>query len=325
MSTTYKRRQKLTRRSYNRRLVLFGAMMLVAIALISTGFASWVISLGSTQNESGDIHVGVVADKTIKLTDLEGKIGDEANFIKVSGQTEAEQKISVNFHFEPEKGDTDGVFSNDGKVYENMTITVTGKLYNLDIVEGFAIKMSIPESVKKAAQDGYIVLPECVSENGYVVDSNTINSSNANASNISFTKDEENVDGVQVRYAIFSYDITFEWGNAFKLAASDLTGIETEGLLDVANYDVVRVGEQDVHVAKNPWIYYEEVMSKITKYEEQVKFAEVAGAKIDAFRKVIYGIDDAETSYDDVPAENKTFNITIIASTAALASDQQSQ
>ena len=38
------------------------------------------------------------------------------------------------------------------KVYENMTITVTGKLYNLDIVEGFAIKMEIPESVKKAAE-----------------------------------------------------------------------------------------------------------------------------------------------------------------------------
>lgn len=325
MNTTYKRRQKLTRRSYNRRLVLFGAMMLVAIALISTGFASWVISLGSTQNESGDINVGVVADKTIKLTDLEGKIGDEANFIKVSGQDENEEKISVNFHFEPEKDDTDGVFSNDGKVYENMTITVTGKLYNLDIVEGFAIKMEIPESVKKAAEAKYIVLPECVSENGYVVDSNIVNSSNANASNITFTKAVEEVDGMQVSYALFSYDITFEWGEAFKLIASDVEGFETKGLLDVVNYDTVVVNQQDVHVAKNPWRYYEDVMNKITKYEEQVKFAELAGAKIDAFRKVIYGIEDAETPFDQVPAENKTFNITIIASTAPLAGQEQNQ
>jgi hypothetical protein len=40
---------------------------------------------------------------------------------------------------------------------------------------------------------------------------------------------------------------------------------------------------------------------------------------------VIYGIEDAETPFDQVPAENKTFNITIIASTAPLAGQEQNQ
>ena len=301
---------RLTKNSYKRKIILFGLLVFMSIALISTGFAAWVMSTNANNDDiNGNVTVGVVKDASLTISDV---------IIKSDAKS---------FKFEPQDTDNSGRvrFDSSATEAESLKITIEGKISPIEYLGKLNYELLIPESVKKAAQDGYIVLPECVSENGYVVDSNTINSSNANASNISFTKDEENVDGVQVRYAIFSYDITFEWGNAFKLAASDLTGIETEGLLDVANYDVVRVGEQDVHVAKNPWIYYEEVMSKITKYEEQVKFAEVAGAKIDAFRKVIYGIDDAETSYDDVPAENKTFNITIIASTAALASDQQSQ
>ena len=37
-------KQKLTRKSYKRNIIVFGLMFFMGIALVSTGFAAWVLS-----------------------------------------------------------------------------------------------------------------------------------------------------------------------------------------------------------------------------------------------------------------------------------------
>ncbi len=68
--------RRITRNSYKRKVILVGIMLFMAIALISTGFAAWVISTGASQNQEGGVEVGVVTGVDLKL-DLSFKTGSE--------------------------------------------------------------------------------------------------------------------------------------------------------------------------------------------------------------------------------------------------------
>ncbi|MCI5746158.1 MAG: hypothetical protein MR270_07775, partial [Erysipelotrichaceae bacterium] len=58
---------KLTKRSYRRKRVVMGVALFMSIALISTGFAAFVISSQSKDDTSGNITVGTISDKNIKV------------------------------------------------------------------------------------------------------------------------------------------------------------------------------------------------------------------------------------------------------------------
>ena len=51
---------KLTKKSYNRRIYAFGIMVFIAVALVSTGFASWVMSNNAVNAPEGTISVGQI-------------------------------------------------------------------------------------------------------------------------------------------------------------------------------------------------------------------------------------------------------------------------
>ena len=59
---------KLTRKSYNRRIFTFGALVFLSIALMSTGFATWVMSQNATQNMEGGVNVGTITDGALEFT-----------------------------------------------------------------------------------------------------------------------------------------------------------------------------------------------------------------------------------------------------------------
>lgn len=308
-----KKKMRLTRKSYNRKLALFGASMLASLALISTGFASWVISLGADRTDGGEISVGVVQDQAIRITDSNGKDDETADFISSTSSHDADLET---FYFEPEWDDNDGVFirnNEKGAPYEHMAIIVSGRIYNASAVKGFAIKLEIPSTVKAAADAGYIVLPDCVSEDGVIANENDIMGSNSSSA-ISFSKPSPTSE-----YVEFSYVIEITWGNAFAITEAPVGA-------DAEKFALVSITDS-TDVVKNPWIYYEEVMATIPSYSNQLKFAEVAKTKINAFRKAMYGLseeDDPNMSTADIKAKYGEFKytVTIVASSASLSSEE---
>lgn len=131
---------KLTRSSYKRKIIMFGALIFASIALVSTGFAAWVMSTSSNNNMTGNITTGQVTDSSLKIQNL--------------------ALSSNNFSFEPTQDDTTGRVRNDGSNYESLTTTVTATISPTQYIKEIEIKLIVSDSVKKAATEGYIVLPD---------------------------------------------------------------------------------------------------------------------------------------------------------------------
>lgn len=176
---------KLTRKSYNRRVFTFGAIMFLAIALISTGFATWIMSNDATHNEDGTIEVGTITDGSIKFSDVRFTSTHDS------------------FYFEPDENDQDGdVQFNSGKdgssKSENLTVTIAGTVTPLSYLDRITIKMDeLPAGIQAAVTKGYIELPEC--HNNEVVLPETALTKDTSADTVTF-----------------EYDISFRWGDFFE-------------------------------------------------------------------------------------------------------------
>lgn len=132
---------KLTRNSYKRKIILFGVIVFMSIALISTGFAAWVMSQEKKKSTSGNVTVGAVTEGNIEVILDELTVKD--------------------FKFEPKESDTTGRVRNDNTNFESLTVTVTGTIKNTQFLKEATIKMNVKDAVKQAEAAGYIILPEC--------------------------------------------------------------------------------------------------------------------------------------------------------------------
>lgn len=121
--------KKLTRNSYKRKVILFGVLIFISIALISTGFAAWVMSTNSkTESNPGNISVGTVTDA--KLT-----FGE----IAISGK---------DIKFEPKEGDISGrVRVDDAGNVEQLNAAITGKVSPEQYLGELKAYLVVPESV----------------------------------------------------------------------------------------------------------------------------------------------------------------------------------
>lgn len=132
---------KLTRNSYKRKIILFGVIVFMSIALISTGFAAWVMSQEKKKSTSGNVTVGAVTEGNIEVI--------------------LDPLTVKDFKFEPKESDTTGRVRNDGTNFESLTVTVTGTIKNTQFLKEATIKMNVKDAVKQAETAGYIILPEC--------------------------------------------------------------------------------------------------------------------------------------------------------------------
>lgn len=132
---------KLTRNSYKRKIILFGVIVFMSIALISTGFAACVMSQEKKQSTSGNVTVGAVTEGNIEVI--------------------LDPLTVKDFKFEPKESDTTGRVRNDGTNFESLTVTVTGTIKNTQFLKEATIKMNVKDAVKQAETAGYIILPEC--------------------------------------------------------------------------------------------------------------------------------------------------------------------
>ena len=194
---------KLTRKSYQRKAMVVGATAFAGIALMATGFAAWVISSSATKNVQGNVNVGVVSDKSIKLT---------------------VNPITDKFSFDSKRDDKTGRVRCDGKNWENLSITVSGEYTNPDMVNKFNIALRMGTVASEDADpvfdtkaetrftnaaaepNKYIVLPACFGPAG--VDFNTTGETGGEGKTLTVASDKSK--------ATFSYTISFAWGDHFK-------------------------------------------------------------------------------------------------------------
>lgn len=187
---------RITRKSYKRKKIVLGLCMFASVALISTGFAAWILSADANSENQGNIIVGTVNDGTVEF----GAVNYSAS----------------DFRFDADINDTEGRLKFDSKYsddYERLTVTVSGYVINADYLDKITVFMDVSDEVKSAANDDeYIKLPDCA------LGTVTLPSSALTMYTIT-AEDVENgtysglVEGDKI--CNFNYDISFEWGAKF--------------------------------------------------------------------------------------------------------------
>ena len=193
---------KVTKGHFNRKVLFFGLLLFLAISLISTGFAAWIMSTGAKQNSSSGVNVGTITDGSLEFGEI----------------TFANSKDEIIFDAlaDDQDGDIKGDLSEKAQ-YENLSITLQTTINPADYVQSLSISVAIPDTVKKAADAGYITMPSCcyvdttgkaavsvvIFENGAVKD--------LQGTGIAATVTDTDKDGT---YDI-SITLSFGWGTLF--------------------------------------------------------------------------------------------------------------
>ncbi len=168
---------KLTRKSYKRNIIVFGVMLFMGIALVSTGFATWVLSQNTQIEVNGqNVNVGVVSDNALKISGLKFHYNLLQAGTDENGQPKyeyVEQSVDTlegsifGFNFEPFGGDVTGKvkwdvdgYNTKSINYEVLTLTVKGVINPVDYINTFEITLRLPEGIVNLAEAGFITLPE---------------------------------------------------------------------------------------------------------------------------------------------------------------------
>lgn len=144
---TKKTSRRMTRRSFKRKLIMFGASIFASLAITATGFATWVLSTDASSKNEGGIEVASVSDAGVGIESIA--------FLDRNGDDPIR-----NFKFEPVAGDTTGrVRVDEDNNSEDMDVRLGWTVKNYQHIASSVIDFKIPEGVYNAIQKGYIALP----------------------------------------------------------------------------------------------------------------------------------------------------------------------
>ena len=160
--------RKITRRSYNRKLIVLGLAIFLAFGMISTGFAAWLISSAATVDADAPVEVDKIVDESFELTidqlDADGKWKADAD------------KIS----FDAKQDDTTGRVkfqeNGTGDAGEQLNLTLSGKVTNVAALgqqpgttgdkNEIKIEIALPETLKAAITAKYLTVKYTVGTGG---------------------------------------------------------------------------------------------------------------------------------------------------------------
>lgn len=208
---------RLTKNSYKRKIIVFGLLVFMSIALISTGFAAWVMSQGAKEEISGNVSIGVVEDGRITLSNLVYKpvvykYNDELDMVEL---TESEYAIAtkdgLNFKFEPLFNDKNGAITwqgitgdegNQTTSCEILEIHVSGFVTNHQLLNGgvLNIELAVSKGVYDCISEGYITIPVGFTLKGSIEEGR---------------KYVYTMDVTPNNNGIFSFSVKFNWGSEF--------------------------------------------------------------------------------------------------------------
>ncbi|MBQ7224477.1 MAG: hypothetical protein IJX06_02860 [Clostridia bacterium] len=186
------KKKRMTRNSFKRKVILFGIMAFMSIALVATGFAAWVIAGDSYKTTSGNVTIGTVTEKSLTVT-LDSTEADIA--------------------FECQQADVKGRIRKSGSAQEALSFVVSGTVTDATFLDTLTVAISMPNSIKKAVgeEEGankYITIPKATNELTYLGDGVS-----------AFTGSEDgyyvvdNADGTKTAY--FRFTVKFGWGEFF--------------------------------------------------------------------------------------------------------------
>lgn len=215
--------KKVTRHAFSKKAIMITASLFVTLALITTGFAAWLISSGASGEGTGNITTATIDDARLGLTVAmaEGK-----DFVCFGPQ--ADDTVPHIMYEAPKEGEKDDK--------EVLTATVTGTIKNYDRLKEFNITIKISDKALTAAGYTWTETNEgslknrtytynagnaCISLPEYAVDtdgrflplpsdtSKTTAPKTISAGDSMFTGTTENEKK-------FTFDVTFGWGEKFK-------------------------------------------------------------------------------------------------------------
>lgn len=221
---------RITRGHFNRKILSFGLMSFLGVSLVSTGFASWIMSSGTEADMNGNVSIGVIEESNLSF----GEITFLNDVTTIS--------------FDAQKDDNSGDIKWDKSNFENLSVEFTTTISPAIYLDDVSIVMSVPQSVMDAANANYIVLPGCsyvkkIGENAEETTEEVL------ASGVAFNLIEDGkvvaTDGENGIKSKITYDeekdtftivctITFKWGTAFggKNPSIFLDDFENNGGLD---------------------------------------------------------------------------------------------
>ncbi|MBQ8415795.1 MAG: hypothetical protein IJX13_02685 [Clostridia bacterium] len=198
--------KKFTRRSYNRKLIVFGISLLAAFGLISTGFSAWLMSSITDVNDATPpVSVSTITNEVIEVT-LDGWNPDTKEW---TGD-------SVNF--DAKDGDETGRIMAQNAT-EDLKLELTGKVTNPDKVATLTIKVELPASIKAAIDGGYIKIKGAhtlTKATHKIDDSLSVDVWYYEAPLTKVAGEGEGEDYIAYDgYNTFSHTLEFEWGDYF--------------------------------------------------------------------------------------------------------------
>ena len=237
---------KLTRKSYKRKKVAFAAVVLGGVALVSSGFAAFVLSAGAEKNVGGGIHVGESVKGALSMeifnADSEGnKVGDalkadgtvlpdayfsfDADVKDIEGKTENQGNTGKN-------GTKGSAISNRAYYKETATSKNPEKLSNTFVIEikstidslsSLNVKLTTKDEAKDfktPVDNGFITLPGCYSSTGVTIGESVFDAATATEPKVP-TKDgndsyvvTKTSDESGYTWTI-KYTFAFAWGTRF--------------------------------------------------------------------------------------------------------------
>ena len=202
------RGKKLTRNAYKRKAILFGLALFLSIGLISTGFATWMMSSSAKSDSSGNVAIGIIQSANVTFEEIQvyrnseyydaekDEYGTEVVLV-----TDLEHNLEGGFFsFEPHLSDLTGRVHSGESEYgsESLSLTIKGVVGPIDVLKDVTISMELPASVQKAVEVGYIEIPS-VAEKDVV---------------LTYGHGLEFAEG-STTHLEFEYTLEFKWGSAF--------------------------------------------------------------------------------------------------------------
>ncbi len=208
---------RLTRGLYKKKLIMFGVSIFSSLALISTGFATWVLSKDTNMQTDGEVKVGAVTEANVEIKDIVF-VDKDTNGADIK-----------NFIFEPQAGDTTGRVRYDGQsAPEDLDLGISFEVTNYQNVDSLFVQFKLPQGVKNAIDAGFITLPsgfeikddaqtEIIDQKTYYVATYKLPSALTTSST---TEDglvvyEITEAGGGVKTAKFTMTLKFAWGSMF--------------------------------------------------------------------------------------------------------------
>ncbi len=213
-----------------------GAVILVAVILLVTGIAIWLLLGSLSQTVGGSLKVSSVVATPMSFSEF--YVGDE----KLTGAPDGTQELKDVFIFDSAQNDRKGRVTCDGKSWEKMAVTVRGKLNYADYLSGMSYILELPEGVIEAAKEGYLDISNYYNEKWEPKSVDVIVTENDKLKDVASGRElVKRMGSDNIFYLDFEFTIRLKWGEQFGGKNPSVYYDELDGGADVPDEEVMEI------------------------------------------------------------------------------------